>query len=340
MTVLNIEGVTKSYKLDQKHVLSNFNFTLEKGEICAIIGESGAGKSTLLKLIAGLETSDSGTIVIGGKTVESASKFIVAENRGIGFVFQDFALFPHMSIKKNIGYGLSQFPDKTARVSEVLRMVGLESHGDRYPDELSGGEQQRIALARALAPHPKLLLLDEPFSNLDSELKSQIRNELFEIIKGTGVSCIFVTHDANDAISLANKIAVLDQGKVIQMGTSKELFDQPLTPAIARFFGGINIFSHEDFQQFKIELEKADFYGIRPEQIEYSLKPEKKSYSAIIIRETFHGLWRKYKVKLSNQIELDMVVDAQVPIQGKEVFITLPPEHLLIFHKNERQGKV
>ena len=138
MTILNIEGVNKSYRLDQKHVLSNLNFTLEKGEICAIIGESGTGKSTLLKLIAGLETSDSGTIIIDGKIVESTSNFIVAEDRGIGFVFQDFALFPHMNIKKNIGYGLAKFPDKTVRVSEILRMVGLESHGNRYPDELSG----------------------------------------------------------------------------------------------------------------------------------------------------------------------------------------------------------
>ena len=333
MTVLNIKGVNKSYKLDRKHVLSNLNFTLEKGEICAIIGESGTGKSTLLKLIAGLETSDSGTIIIDGKIVESTSNFIVAEDRGIGFVFQDFALFPHMNIKKNIGYGLAKFPDKTVRVSEILRMVGLESHGNRYPDELSGGEQQRIALARALAPNPKLLLLDEPFSNLDIGLKSQIRNELFEIIKGTGLSCIFVTHDVNDAILLANKIAVLDQGEVIQMGTPKELFDQPLTPAIARFFGEINIFNQEEFQQFKIVSEKADFYGIRPEQIQYSMKPDKKSYSAIIIRETFHGLWRKYRLKLFNQIELDMVVDAQSPVKGREVFITLPPAHLLVFHK-------
>ena len=333
MTVLNIKGVNKSYKLDRKHVLSNLNFTLEKGEICAIIGESGSGKSTLLKLIAGLETSDSGTIIIDGKIVESTSNFIVAEDRGIGFVFQDFALFPHMNIKKNIGYGLAKFPDKTVRVSEILRMVGLESHGNRYPDELSGGEQQRIALARALAPNPKLLLLDEPFSSLDIGLKSQIRNELFEIIKGTGLSCIFVTHDVNDAILLANKIAVLDQGEVIQMGTPKELFDQPLTPAIARFFGEINIFNQEEFQQFKIVFEKADFYGIRPEQIQYSMKPDKKSYSAIIIRETFHGLWRKYRLKLFNQIELDMVVDAQSPVKGREVFISLPPAHLLVFHK-------
>ncbi len=333
MTALNIKGVNKSYKLDNKHVLSNLNFTLEKGEICAIIGESGTGKSTLLKLIAGLETSDSGTITIDGKIVENTSNFIVAEERGIGFVFQDFALFPHMSIKKNIGYGLAKSSDKIARVSRILQMVGLESHGDKYPDELSGGEQQRIALARALAPNPKLLLLDEPFSNLDTALKSQIRNELFEIIKATGISCIFVTHDVNDAILLANKIAVLDQGKVIQMGTPKELFDQPSTPTVARFFGDINIFNQEEFQKFQIEFKKADFYGIRPQHVHYSMKPKKKSYSGMITRETFHGLWRKYRLKLSNQIEIDIVVDAQSPIGRKEVFITLPPAHLLAFRK-------
>jgi|TARA_B110000093_G_scaffold120216_1_gene128795 iron(III) transport system ATP-binding protein len=333
MTVLNIHGVSKSYTSDRNRVLSNLDFTLEKGEICAFIGESGTGKSTLLKLIAGLESSDSGTIILEGNTVESASKFVGAEDRGIGFVFQDFALFPHMSIKKNVGYGLAKSQDSTARISEVLQMVGLDSYGDRYPHELSGGEQQRVALARALAPNPTLLLLDEPFSNLDTALKAQIRNELFEIIKATGVSCIFVTHDAQDAISLAHKIAVLDQGKVVQMGTPKALFNQPSTPAIARFFGEINIFNEEEFQYFEMELEKADFYGIRPEHIRYSLIPEKNSHAAVIMRETFHGLRRKYRVKLASQMELDLIVDAEVPIEGKEVFITLPSAHLLTFHK-------
>ena len=222
------------------------------------------------------------------------------------------------------------------KISELLNKVRLPSPkimALRYPHELSGGEQQRIALARALAPNPTLLLLDEPFSNLDTALKAQIRNELFEIIKATGVSCIFVTHDAQDAISLAHKIAVLDQGKVVQMGTPKALFNQPSTPAIARFFGEINIFNEEEFQYFEMELEKADFYGIRPEHIRYSLIPEKNSHAAVIMRETFHGLRRKYRVKLASQMELDLIVDAEVPIEGKEVFITLPSAHLLTFHK-------
>ncbi|MGY8982906.1 MAG: TOBE domain-containing protein, partial [Cytophagales bacterium] len=134
---------------------------------------------------------------------------------------------------------------------------------------------------------------------------------------------------------LAHKIAVLDQGKVVQMGTPKALFDQPFTPAIARFFGEINIFNQEEFQHFDIELEKADFYGIRPEHITYSLTPEKNSQAAVIMGETFHGLWRKYRIKLSSQMELDLMVDAQVPIEGKEVFITLAPAYLLMFHKKD-----
>ncbi len=207
MKILEISGLTFSFKRTQEPVLKDFAFSVTSGEIVGILGKSGSGKSTLLRLIAGLEMPAVGTIKIAGTPVVNERLFVQPENRGIGMVFQDYALFPHMTVKDNILFGLVRMNRKNRiqRLKEMLELVHMEDFGDRYPHELSGGQQQRIALARALAPRPKVLLMDEPFSNLDADLKSSIRLELRSILKKTGITCIMVTHDRIDVEAICDR---------------------------------------------------------------------------------------------------------------------------------------
>ena len=334
MTILALQNVTKHYSKNRQSVLEGLNFEMQQGEICAFVGESGTGKSTLLKLISGLETCNSGTIILNGVLVENDGLFVPPEQRRVGYVFQDFALFPHMTVSKNVGYGLGKGINKSGRIREVLKLVGLVDYAERYPHELSGGEQQRIALARALAPSPSLLLLEEPFSNLDTVLKSQIRDELFEIIKNTGVSCLFVTHDAQDAISSASQIAVLANGKILQKGTPQQLFYKPVAPSIARFFGELNLLTSEDLLFFGIKPEQAQCYGIRPENVKFSLEQRENFQKAEVIKETFHGSRLKYLVKLENQRTLYIMSEINSPLTTENVFIQLPLNSVIAFERN------
>ncbi|WP_428910054.1 ABC transporter ATP-binding protein [Niallia sp. Krafla_26] len=215
MSIVDVEGLTFSYSRKEAPVINDLSFSIEKGEIVGILGQSGSGKSTILRLIAGLELPLKGTIKIAGHTVVSEKEFIHPEDRGVGMVFQDYALFPHMTVKDNILFGLSRMPrkERRQRVDEMLELVHMENFGDRYPHELSGGQQQRVALARALAPKPNVLLLDEPFSNLDADLKASIREELGVILKKAGMTCIMVTHDRNDVDAICNYSIMLDQSQ-------------------------------------------------------------------------------------------------------------------------------
>ncbi|QVK17689.1 ABC transporter ATP-binding protein [Mycoplasmatota bacterium] len=214
--IINIKKLNFTYESTNTHVIKDFDLEIKEGKIVAILGQSGSGKSTLLRLISGLEIPSSGEIKIHDQIVFDNEKFIEPEKRGIGFVFQDYALFPHMTVEKNIMYGLKgkNKKDKIERVNELLKLVNLPEIKKRYPYELSGGQQQRIALARALAPNPALLLLDEPFSNLDTNLKQKIRNELRLILKEANITSIFVTHDRVDANVLADQIVFLNQGNI------------------------------------------------------------------------------------------------------------------------------
>ncbi|RPF53990.1 ABC transporter ATP-binding protein [Aquisalibacillus elongatus] len=223
---VHIRDLHYKYPNAEELTIDQFNLTINKGGITTILGESGSGKSTLLRLIAGLEMPTKGNIMVGDDCMCSHSKFVQPENRGIGMVFQDYALFPHMTVKENIQFGLLKWSrkEKKTRLQEVLELVNLEGYDKRYPYELSGGQQQRVALARALAPKPKLLLFDEPFSNLDADLQIKIREELRKILKTTGVTSIFVTHDQEDAQALADNIVILRDGKITDTGTPDEIF--------------------------------------------------------------------------------------------------------------------
>ncbi|SHE65635.1 iron(III) transport system ATP-binding protein [Marinitoga hydrogenitolerans DSM 16785] len=203
------------FKYDKEFVLKGVDFQISKGETVAILGESGSGKSTILRIIAGFERQQKGIIRLEDQILSSKNKFLLPEKRHIGFVFQDYALFPHMTVKQNIEYA------KKGKYKNMLKLVDLEGFENRYPHELSGGQQQRVALARTLAVEPKLLLLDEPFSNLDEMLKDKIRNDLKNILKKAKITTIIVTHDKNDAYALANKIITLKDGKVENIENTK-----------------------------------------------------------------------------------------------------------------------
>lgn len=215
---IKAEGLNFKYPNSKKDIIYNFNMNLEKGDILAILGESGSGKSTILRIIAGLEEASKGKIKIGEKLVFSEDIFIEAEKRGVGMVFQDYALFPHMTVKKNIQFGLKNKSKKEKEEisKEMLKLVNLLEHENKYPYELSGGQQQRVAIARAIAPKPAVLLLDEPFSNLDANLQEKIREEIRDILKKSKITSIFVTHDRKDAKVLANKFIELKDGKIVK----------------------------------------------------------------------------------------------------------------------------
>lgn len=223
--MLKINNLYFKYKNSKEDNIKDFNLEIEKGEIVSILGESGSGKSTMLRIIAGLEDAYKGKITISESVVYDENISIEPEKRGIGMVFQDYALFPHMNVAKNIMFGLKKM-DKTQRekkMLEMLRLVNLEEYKDKYPHELSGGQQQRIAIARAIAPSPSILLLDEPFSNLDANLQSKIRTELKEIIQKANITSIFVTHDKEDAKALADKVVVLEKGEIIKVGNIEDI---------------------------------------------------------------------------------------------------------------------
>ncbi|MCH1613577.1 MAG: ABC transporter ATP-binding protein [Flavobacteriales bacterium] len=221
MKILEIENLSKSFE-SKFEVVSDCTFNIESGKICAIVGESGSGKTTLFRLIAGLERPDKGTIRING-TLMSSDKFISdVKDRNVGLVFQDFSLFPHLTVKENIEFGLK----KDKKVGELLETIKMENFPNRYPNELSGGQQQRVSLARSLAMDPELLLLDEPFSSLDTQLKSKIRLELRDIIKKIGISSVFITHDIIDALEIADEIIFMDNGKIIRQCLIEDVFKE------------------------------------------------------------------------------------------------------------------
>ncbi len=250
--MLRVSNISKSFDNGKNYALNDVSFTLEKGKSYVVVGESGSGKTTLIRLLCGLETPTFGIISINDKIFSSDTVFIAPEKRKIGLVFQDYALFPHLTVYENIVYGISSDDHKSNRVQEVLGLVGLSGFDNRYPHELSGGQQQRVALARALAPKPNLLILDEPFSNLDASLRTQLRNELFAIIKKTGTTAIFVTHDTEDALAVAEEILVLHNGYLVQKDSAEMLYNSPKNIYVASLFGTILSFDKDILNHFGI----------------------------------------------------------------------------------------
>jgi len=221
---ISIRHVNFQYTHTKELTIEDFSLNINQGEVISILGNSGSGKSTVLRIIAGLEIPLSGSITIGDKVVVDKHTFIPPEKREVGMVFQDYALFPHMTVEKNIQFGLKGLSkkQKQMRPEDMLSLVDMSNFKKRYPYELSGGQQQRIALARALAPAPSLLIFDEPFSNLDAEIQIKIRDELAEILKKARITSIFVTHDQSDARALANRIVYIEEGKITEVVQNKQ----------------------------------------------------------------------------------------------------------------------
>jgi iron(III) transport system ATP-binding protein len=238
-SVIVLHDVVRRFSGMEAPAVDGITLAVAEGEILALLGPSGSGKTTVLRLIAGFERPDAGAIWIAGRQVAGDGAWVPAEARGVGMVFQDYALFPHLTAAENVAFGLHCVlaAERGPRTADVLRLVEMEAFASRYPHELSGGQQQRVALARALAPRPFAVLLDEPFSNLDADLRGQVRGEVREILKATGTSAIFVTHDQEEALLLGDRVAVMHQGACEQVDVPEGIFHAPKTRFVAAFFG-------------------------------------------------------------------------------------------------------
>ena len=235
MTSVHVESVTAGYGGDP--VLVDLNLAVESSEFVAVLGSSGSGKTTLLRVLAGFIRPSEGSVVFGARTVSGPHAWVPPEDRHLGIVPQEGALFPHLDVRRNVGFGLDRSRESSRRINEVLEMVSMQDFADARPQELSGGQQQRVALARALAPRPDLLLLDEPFSALDASMRVSLRAEVRDLLKILGTTAIMVTHDQAEALSIADKVAVMLDGRLVQMATPAELYQNPADIAVARFVG-------------------------------------------------------------------------------------------------------
>ena len=282
----------------------NVNFGVEKGKLIGLLGPSGSGKTTILRMIAGLETPDSGDIIIDGVRVND----LAASKRGIGFVFQNYALFRYMTVYDNIAFGLRvQKADKKKideRVRELIKLIGLEGLEKRYPSQLSGGQRQRVAFARALAPNPQLLLLDEPFAAIDAKVRKELRSWLREMIEKLGVTSIFVTHDQDEAIEVADEIIITNKGRIEQTGTPIEIYHNPRTAFTASFFGETTfVDDYSKFHNFE-HIENVEKAIVRPEFVKVTKKNEVQKYKS----SASHGVTKNVLFR-GDSIEVVVDVD-------------------------------
>lgn len=256
---LEIRNLARSF--NGRRVVDDVSLSVMPGQVTCLLGPSGCGKSTTLRIIAGIEQQDAGSIWADGALLCDGASRVPPEGRGIGLMFQDFALFPHLSVAANVAYGLAgSLRSNRARVQELLGKVGMSSHIDRYPHELSGGEQQRVALARALAPRPRIMLMDEPFSGLDDRLRDDIRDETLDVLKAEGTAVLLVTHEPGEAMRMADEIALMRDGQIVQKGAPYNIYNTPVDKEAAAFFSDINVvqadvhgaLAQTDFGQFLV----------------------------------------------------------------------------------------
>jgi iron(III) transport system ATP-binding protein len=329
-----------------KETIRGLSLTAEPGEVLCLLGPSGSGKTTLLRIAAGIEAQTSGRVVINDREVAGPSGFLPPEKRGIGLMFQDFALFPHMSVLDNVRFGLTALPAKEAiaEAGVALERVGLSHYADKYPHALSGGEQQRVALARALAPRPSVLLMDEPFSGLDSRLKDTVRADTLAILRETRATAVVVTHDAEEAMRMADRIALLKDGRLVQVGSSDDLYRRPRDIFAAAFFSEINEFTGRvSGGVVETPLGRADAAGMR-DGCEVSVAVR---LSGLSVRETGGPIPARIVARrFLGVVELlDLAVPGtETPVRARikadilspgarDVTIAVEPKDILVFEK-------
>ena len=345
------------HRFSDKPVLNGVSFRLEEGQIGCLLGPSGCGKTTVLRLIAGFDAPKAGEIRIGGERVSSPDQALPPEARKIGMVFQDYALFPHLTIARNVAFGLRHLdkPARDARVAAMLETVGLAGRAEAYPHELSGGQQQRVALARALAPKPRLLLLDEPFSNLDVELREKLALEVRDILKHEGITALLVTHDQHEAFAMADAIGVMDQGRIQQWDTPYTLYHQPANRFVANFVGQGVLLPGEVLNQREVEIELGVLDGMIPTdcdetggcalcaqgcQVEVLIRPDDIIHDdasllmAEVERKAFRGADFLYTLRLPGGNRVLAQVDSHHNHAiGEKIGIRLGVDHVVAFRK-------
>ena len=346
--LLQLDHISLSYH--NHKVIDNISLHLQEGEIGCLLGSSGCGKTTVLRSIAGFETPDQGQISIRKRIVNNDRVHISPEQRNVGMVFQDFALFPHLSIRRNIAFGLGSLSkvQRQQRVDELLELVNLQDIGHKYPHELSGGQQQRVALARAMAPRPELLLLDEPFSSLDIELREQLATEVAHIIKKEGITAILVTHDQQEAFAMADKVGLLHKGHLVQWDTPYKLYHQPATQYIANFIGQGVMLPGQVKDQQTIETALSLIHGkvpngcqagcpvdilIRPDDI---IHDDSSDLKLEIIDKVFRGAEFLYTLKVNNEQHIYCLAPSHHNhAVGQALGIRLDVSDIVIFKSNE-----
>ncbi len=346
--MLKVSGITCQYETET--VISGLDLTLAHGDIGCLLGPSGCGKSTVLRAIAGFQSISAGTITMDGRTLSTSSQVVVPEKRNIGMVFQDYALFPHLTVEENIGFGLSRKNKgaRSLRVKQLAETVDLATHLDKYPHELSGGQQQRVALARALAPAPELILLDEPFSNLDTDLRRKLSLEVRNILKEMGISGILVTHDQQEAFAVSDYVGVIHEKKITQWDTPYNLYHEPVTPFVAKFVGQGSFIPGTVLSHDSIKCELGLIKGnrayswekgtevsvlIRPDDIVYA---EQSKHQVKIVNKLFTGASTTYSLQLASGMILDGLLPSHVDFYvGQSIKIALSAKDLIAFQLDQ-----
>ncbi|HEX8545784.1 MAG TPA: ABC transporter ATP-binding protein [Cytophagaceae bacterium] len=328
---LSIREISKSFEEIGPRVLNNITFDVEEGSVFALVGESGCGKTTLLKIIAGLEDATAGEVIYKGNKVLGPSSKLVPGHIGIKMVFQDSALQPNFTVQENILYQLKHFNNgyKSDRLEGVINTCGLDKLRHRLPRQLSGGQKQRAAIATALADEPPLLLLDEPFSNLDPINKFEIQNIMLDLVRISNTTVVLVTHDIEDAYHLASNICLLSNGEMLQIGTPKTLYQKPVSPQAARLTGMVN-FWPSDLEGISISTRGSYLAGIRPEQITFCKENDKIS-DGTVISHKFMGSYYLSYVKVSEEFRLFVSSTEALLKPGQKVYLNFDPKTVIKF---------
>lgn len=342
--LLQLEGVYCAY--DDSAVVADLTFHINKGDIACLLGPSGCGKTTTLRAIAGFESINGGSIELNGMQVSAPGHLVPPEKRSLGMVFQDYALFPHLTIKENVCFGLRK-SSQTRRNSigaKMLELVGLEQYANRYPHELSGGQQQRVALARAMAPEPSLILMDEPFSNLDVDLRRRLSLEVRDILKSLGTTALMVTHDQEEAFAVADRIGVMNEGKLQQWDTAYNIYHEPLNRFVANFIGLGHFIRGKALSPELVDTEMGVIKGNRAyswladSPVDILLRPDdilpdpESPLQAMVLQKTFTGASMLFKLQLPTGSIVEAIFPSHNDHQiGTMVGIRLEADHLVAF---------